>query len=120
MSIPFIDLKAQYHALKTSIDARIHRVLDHGQYIMGPEIRELETQLAQYVGVQHAISCASGTRSGRTRTCGPGRSVTLSWENPGPPGTGFSHKNQHPVHLVLPFFQSKIYSPNNHFVSPRL
>ena len=39
----FTDLKAQYAALKTDIDARIHRVLDHGQYIMGPEVAELET-----------------------------------------------------------------------------
>lgn len=43
MSIPFIDLKTQYAALKQSIDARIQRVLDHGQYIMGPEVAELES-----------------------------------------------------------------------------
>ena len=45
MSIPFIDLKAQYHAIKPSIDARIQKVLDHGRYIMGPEVRELEERL---------------------------------------------------------------------------
>jgi len=50
MSLPFIDLKAQYAALKTTIDARIQRVLDHGQYIMGPEVQELETALAAYAG----------------------------------------------------------------------
>jgi dTDP-4-amino-4,6-dideoxygalactose transaminase len=57
----FIDLEAQYLHLKEKIDARIHKVLDHGQYIMGPEVQELEDKLAQYVGVKHAITCANGT-----------------------------------------------------------
>jgi len=61
--LPFIDLKAQYAALKTSIDARIQRVLDHGQYIMGPEVKELEEKLAAHVGVKHCISVASGTEA---------------------------------------------------------
>ena len=61
--IEFIDLKAQYAALKQSIDARIHRVLDHGQYIMGPEVRELEERLEAYTGSRHCISCASGTEA---------------------------------------------------------
>ena len=57
----FIDLAAQYQHLKSRIDQRIQTVLDHGQYIMGPEVAELEAQLASYVGVKHAISCANGT-----------------------------------------------------------
>jgi len=57
----FIDLAAQYQHLKTRIDKRIHNVLDHGKYIMGPEVFELEDQLAEYVGVKHAITCANGT-----------------------------------------------------------
>ena len=57
----FIDLAAQYQHLKTKIDARIHKVLDHGHYIMGPEVFELEENLAEYVGVKHAITCANGT-----------------------------------------------------------
>lgn len=57
----FIDLEAQYLYLKEKIDARIHKVLDHGQYIMGPEVQELEDKLAEYVGVKHAITCANGT-----------------------------------------------------------
>lgn len=57
----FIDLAAQYQHLKTRIDKRIQNVLDHGQYIMGPEVKELENQLAKYVGVKHAITCANGT-----------------------------------------------------------
>ncbi|AIW12754.1 DegT/DnrJ/EryC1/StrS aminotransferase family protein [Vibrio tubiashii] len=57
----FIDLQAQYNHLKDRIDERIHRVLDHGRYIMGPEVNELEDKLAQYVGVKHAITCANGT-----------------------------------------------------------
>lgn len=61
--IEFIDLKAQYAALKSSIDARIHRVLDHGQYILGPEVAEMEAALAEYSGAKHCISCASGTEA---------------------------------------------------------
>ncbi len=57
----FIDLAAQYQHLKKRIDKRIHNVLDHGKYIMGPEVQELEEQLAEYVGVKHAITCANGT-----------------------------------------------------------
>lgn len=57
----FIDLAAQYQQLKTRIDQRIQNVLNHGQYIMGPEVKELEQNLAEYVGVKHAITCANGT-----------------------------------------------------------
>ncbi|MBI5937537.1 MAG: DegT/DnrJ/EryC1/StrS family aminotransferase [Betaproteobacteria bacterium] len=57
----FIDLKSQYAALKTDIDARMHAVLDHGQYIMGPEVAELEEKLAAFVGAKHCISASSGT-----------------------------------------------------------
>jgi UDP-2-acetamido-2-deoxy-ribo-hexuluronate aminotransferase len=59
----FIDLKAQYTALKTSVDARIQRVLDHGQYILGPEVKELEEQLAAFTGAKHCITVASGTEA---------------------------------------------------------
>lgn len=58
-----IDLKAQYQALKPSIDARIQAVLDHGQYIMGPEVAELEDKLAAYTGARHCITVASGTEA---------------------------------------------------------
>ncbi|MEL4378924.1 DegT/DnrJ/EryC1/StrS family aminotransferase [Shewanella algae] len=57
----FIDLEAQYLHLKDKINARIQKVLDDGQYIMGPEVQELEQKLAEYVGVKHAITCANGT-----------------------------------------------------------
>lgn len=57
----FIDLKSQYRKLKPAIDARIHAVLDHGQYILGPEVRELEERLAGRVGSRHCIACSSGT-----------------------------------------------------------
>jgi UDP-2-acetamido-2-deoxy-ribo-hexuluronate aminotransferase len=63
MTIPFIDLKTQYQALKPEIDAAIHRVLDHGQYIMGPEVKELEDKLAAFTGTKHCITCASGTEA---------------------------------------------------------
>jgi UDP-2-acetamido-2-deoxy-ribo-hexuluronate aminotransferase len=57
----FIDLKTQYRTMKASIDARIQKVLDHGQYVLGPEVAELEQRLASYVGAKHAVACASGT-----------------------------------------------------------
>ncbi|MGE3682007.1 MAG: DegT/DnrJ/EryC1/StrS family aminotransferase [Bdellovibrionales bacterium] len=59
--MPFIDLNAQYQALREPIRTRIDKVLDHGQYIMGPEVTELEHELARFAGVKHAIACASGT-----------------------------------------------------------
>lgn len=57
----FIDLKAQYRLIEQDVRARIDRVLAHGQYIMGPEIGELEEQLAAFVGVRHCIGLSSGT-----------------------------------------------------------
>lgn len=57
----FIDLKAQYQRLKADIDRRIQKVLDHGQYILGPEVNELEEQLAAYTGAKHCITVANGT-----------------------------------------------------------
>jgi len=57
----FIDLKTQQKRIKAQLDANIQRVLAHGSYIMGPEVKELETKLAAYVSVKHAIACASGT-----------------------------------------------------------
>lgn len=60
-SIPFIDLKTQYNILEENIKSRINKVLEHGQYIMGPEVVELEMRLANYVGVKHCITASSGT-----------------------------------------------------------
>lgn len=57
----FIDLKSQYHDLKDKIDAGIQRVLAHGQYILGPEVSELEEKLAAFVGAKYCISVANGT-----------------------------------------------------------
>jgi len=62
-TIEFIDLKAQYADLKQEINARIQRVLDHGQFIMGPEVRELEERLEGYTGAAHCITVASGTEA---------------------------------------------------------
>jgi UDP-2-acetamido-2-deoxy-ribo-hexuluronate aminotransferase len=63
MAIPFIDLKSQYRALKPDIQARIDAVLEHGQYIMGPEVAELEQKLAAFTGSAHCITVASGTEA---------------------------------------------------------
>ncbi len=60
-TIAFIDLAAQRKHLDGRIEAAIARVVEHGAYIMGPEVAQLEQQLAAYVGVRHAVSCASGT-----------------------------------------------------------
>ncbi|MHA3105246.1 DegT/DnrJ/EryC1/StrS family aminotransferase [Acinetobacter sp. ANC 3791] len=59
--IDFIDLKAQQLRIKDQIDAGMQRVLAHGQYILGPEVTELEEKLAAYVGVKYCITCANGT-----------------------------------------------------------
>ncbi|MBH04574.1 MAG: aminotransferase DegT [Xanthomonadales bacterium] len=56
-----IDLQAQYRRIKDEVDAGIHRVLDHGKYVMGPEVETLEQRLADYAGVEHCIALASGT-----------------------------------------------------------
>jgi UDP-2-acetamido-2-deoxy-ribo-hexuluronate aminotransferase len=57
----FVDLKYQQQRIKDKLESRIQAVLAHGQYIMGPEVSELEQRLAEYTGVPQAISCASGT-----------------------------------------------------------
>jgi UDP-2-acetamido-2-deoxy-ribo-hexuluronate aminotransferase len=57
----FIDLKTQYRRIKPSVDARIARVLEHGQYVMGPEVTELEQVLARYCGTRHCVAVSSGT-----------------------------------------------------------
>ena len=57
----FIDLKAQQSRIRGKIDKRINSVLDHGKYIMGPEVFELEENLSEYVGMKYCISCSSGT-----------------------------------------------------------
>lgn len=59
----FIDLKAQYEAHKAEIDSAIHKVLEHGHFIMGPEIAEVEAKLSEYVGVKHCLTVSSGTHS---------------------------------------------------------
>jgi UDP-2-acetamido-2-deoxy-ribo-hexuluronate aminotransferase len=75
----FIDIHEQYRRYQTDIDARMRAVLDHGQFIMGPEIGELETVLAEFAGVKHAITVASGTDSLeialRALVIGPGDEV---------------------------------------------
>ena len=57
----FIDLKTQYQRLKSDIDGGIQRVLDHGQYILGPEVAQLEERLAHYTGARYCVSVANGT-----------------------------------------------------------
>jgi UDP-2-acetamido-2-deoxy-ribo-hexuluronate aminotransferase len=57
----FIDLKSQYRRIQTSVNARIQKVLEHGQYVLGPECTELENLLAQYVGTKHCVAASSGT-----------------------------------------------------------
>jgi dTDP-4-amino-4,6-dideoxygalactose transaminase len=61
--VEFIDLKAQQDRIRDKIDARIKKVLDHGQYIMGPEVFELEEKLSEFCGAKHVITCANGTEA---------------------------------------------------------
>jgi dTDP-4-amino-4,6-dideoxygalactose transaminase len=59
--LPFIDLKAQRARLGAAVDEAIMRVVDHGAYILGPEVYELEKDLAAFCGARHVVSCANGT-----------------------------------------------------------
>ena len=59
----FIDLKSRHRLIEDKINARIHKVFDHGQFILGPEVRELESKLAFYTGSKHCITVSSGTDS---------------------------------------------------------
>lgn len=81
MSIPFIDLKTQYQALKTQIDQNIQTVLDHGQFIMGPEVKKSEQALSDYVGCKHTINVSSGTDAAivamMAKNIGPGDEVII-------------------------------------------
>ena len=63
MSIPFVDLKTQYQDLKPEIQVRINAVLEHGQYILGPEVKEAEERLQDYTSAKHCITVASGTEA---------------------------------------------------------
>ena len=57
----FIDLAAQQKLIRPQLDLAISRVLDHGQYIMGPEVKEFEGQLRKFTGAEYAVTCANGT-----------------------------------------------------------
>ena len=59
--LQFIDLKAQQQRIRDKIDAAIAAVLDHGQYIMGPEVKQFEQDLKEFTGAKHALTCANGT-----------------------------------------------------------
>ena len=59
--VPFVDLKTQYARLKPRIADAIQEVLDDGRYVLGPAVTRFESELADYCGVAHAISCSSGT-----------------------------------------------------------
>ena len=61
--IPFADLTTQQHCIRPQLERNMHRVLHHGQYIMGPEVAELEGKLAAYTGAKHCITVASGTEA---------------------------------------------------------
>jgi dTDP-4-amino-4,6-dideoxygalactose transaminase len=60
-AIPFIDLEAQQARIRDRLDAALNRVLAHGQYIMGPEVADLEERLSAFCGAPHTVACASGT-----------------------------------------------------------
>src|SRR4030067_3683911 len=74
MKFPFLDLKRQYAAIKPDIDVAIERVLSHTQFILGPEVKQFEENLAKYCGSKFAVGCASGTDALllSLRACGVG------------------------------------------------
>lgn len=80
--IPMVDLKTQYQHLKSDIDAAVHGVLDSTHFILGPNVQALEQELAAYLGVEHAVTCASGTDALhlalRAAGIGPGDEVITS------------------------------------------
>ena len=82
MTIPFIDLQTQYKEHQADIQAAVLRVLDHGRYVMGPEIESLESQLQEFTGTSHCISCGSGTDALMlalmSQNVGPGDAVLTS------------------------------------------
>src|SRR5512145_2456584 len=61
MNIHMVDVVGQYKKIKSEIDEAVHRVLDSGQFILGPAVKEFESSAARYLGVKHAVGCASGT-----------------------------------------------------------
>ena len=62
MPVPLLDVNAQNHPLEAEFTAAFQRVFKSGQFIMGPEVKELETRLAQHTGAKHCVTVASGTR----------------------------------------------------------
>jgi dTDP-4-amino-4,6-dideoxygalactose transaminase len=81
MKIPILDLTRQYHAIQEEIDAAIRRVLESGRFILGPEVEAFEAEIAEYLGVKHAIGVASGTDalllSLKALNIGPGDGVIV-------------------------------------------
>jgi UDP-2-acetamido-2-deoxy-ribo-hexuluronate aminotransferase len=61
MTMQFIDLKTQYRRIENEVNQRMKAVLEHGQYVLGPEVKELEQKLAEYVGIKHCIGISDGT-----------------------------------------------------------
>jgi len=61
MSIPLVDLVGQYHSIKDEMDQAILSVLEAGQFVLGPNVKALEQEMAAYLGVRHAVGVASGT-----------------------------------------------------------
>jgi dTDP-4-amino-4,6-dideoxygalactose transaminase len=82
MTVPLLDLKAQYAEIKTEMDEAVHRVLDGTRFIGGPEVAALEQEVARYSQCEHAIGCASGTDALllglRAIGVGPGDDVVTS------------------------------------------
>jgi dTDP-4-amino-4,6-dideoxygalactose transaminase len=80
-SLPFVDLQAQYRRIQASVDARLRKVLDHGKFILGPEVAELETALAKFAGARHCVTVSSGTEALRiplmAEEIGPGDAVFM-------------------------------------------
>ena len=69
----FIDLKTRHKLIGDKINRRIQKIMDHGQFILGPEVRELEQRLSEFTGSKHCVTVSSGTDSSSLRTYGTRR-----------------------------------------------
>ena len=79
--IEFVDLKAQRRRIGPRMDEAIRRVVEHGRFILGPEVAELERQLAEFCGARHVLSCANGTDALglalMAKSAGPGQAILV-------------------------------------------
>jgi UDP-N-acetyl-3-dehydro-alpha-D-glucosamine 3-aminotranferase len=105
MNLPILDLTLQYQALKQEIECEVLAVLASGEYVLGPNVRSLEREVAEYCGVKHAVSCASGTDALhlalRAVGAGPGDEVITSTFSFAATAEAICHSGARPVFVDI-------------------